>query len=137
MVNDLVAKVLDEDCTSSNDIFSNRCNGNSHQYQAKNSTAQNYKTNLGNNAYPSNGLYNSCEPLQESNGTVGFLNQDYKNICNDLSSINLSMCMGQQNHDKGNVYSTNGFTENLQRYILKIYFIVIIKILSIIIFFFF
>ncbi|XP_003426101.1 uncharacterized protein DDB_G0283357 isoform X2 [Nasonia vitripennis] len=118
MVNDLVAKILDDDCISSNDVFANRCNGNSQQYQVGAPMAQDCKTRLGTNAYltNANGFHSSYPVSQIPNGSLGMNenDQEYRNICSGLSSLGLNLCMGQQNHDKGNSYN-NGYINNVQR----------------------
>ncbi|XP_014226946.1 putative uncharacterized protein DDB_G0271606 isoform X1 [Trichogramma pretiosum] len=120
MVDDLVAKILDDDSISgNNEAFAPRCNGNTQQYQSGISMAQDCKPRLGPNAYPSNanGLNSNFSLTQLANGSSFGVNendQDYRNICNGLNSLGLNLIMGQQNQDKANLYN-EGFPNNVQR----------------------
>ena len=122
MVDDLVAKILDDDCISGNDIFTNRCNGNTQQYQVGTSVAQDCKNRLGANAYLSNvdGFQTTYPTSRLPNGSLGVNenDQEYKSICSGLNSLSLNLCMSQQNHDK-DTYS-NGYINNTQRYVYLI-----------------
>ena len=120
MVDDLVAKILDDDCISGDDIFTNRCNGNHKQYQTQIPLTQDFKASLGTNAYltNTNGLQTPYSLTRAPNGCleVNENDQEYRNINSRLDSLSLNLYMGQQNHEKGNSY-TNGYINNVQRYV--------------------
>lgn len=118
MVDDLVAKILDDDIVTSNDNFSNNCNGNSEQYQIGTPLVQDCKSGLAANSYIINasGYHTTCLQNQIPNSSlcVNENDKEYKSICRGLNSLSLNFCMGQQNHDKGISYA-NGLVNDAQR----------------------
>lgn len=121
MVNDLVAKILDDDCSTSNDVFSNHCNGNPQQYPTTETPlTEDCKIRLANNTF-TNGYHATYPQSQILNASLNFNgnDQEFRNICSGLDTLSLNvLCRGQQTHDKGVPYA-NGYINNIQRYFGK------------------
>ncbi|XP_015600982.1 uncharacterized protein LOC107270458 isoform X2 [Cephus cinctus] len=113
MINDLVAKILEDDSIVSDDTYANIYNGNSFQYQNELQPSRMGKVRDSTTSCPvefstshmgysfgklSNGIPDTTEEECE-----------YTNICGGLNNLSLNVCM-----DKGNPYS-NGLVANLQR----------------------
>lgn len=119
MVDDLVAKVLNDDCITGNELFANHCNGdmNSEKHQNRAPVAQNYRRNPGNNAYlaDTSELYTTCALTQVSNSTLDECQNDQvsRNIFGGLNSLGLNLCIGQQSHNNTAPY-TNAYISDLQ-----------------------
>ncbi|XP_014218658.1 uncharacterized protein LOC106646941 isoform X4 [Copidosoma floridanum] len=113
MVNDLVAKVLDEDFTTKN-VSAHHGNDNLQQYQVEAPIAPDFDIKLGASSFLNSTFHTSDTPTPSFNDTLGSRDQDYKIISQDLNLLNSNLCLGLQIHDKV-TSSTNGFTKNLQR----------------------
>ncbi|KAJ8688633.1 hypothetical protein QAD02_024428 [Eretmocerus hayati] len=116
MVNDIVAKLLDDDCISSNDSFTSRCNGN--PLQNGMSTAQDCKSRLNSTAYPhnTNGFRTAFPPVQRPNGSLNTNDDSHELRCayDELNTLGVNAFTGQQNLIRGNSCN-NGYLNNLQR----------------------
>ena len=117
MVNDLVAKILDDDVIVSDDVYTNRYNENPslryHPEAHMSQMSQINKTRPGANPCSNNDLcrQNQQFPSRRMSNDISSIienDREYGNICGGLNSLSLNVCTGL---DKGNVF-TNGFTNN-------------------------
>jgi hypothetical protein len=119
MVDDLVAKILDDDCNTHNDIFTSQWNNTVQQCPIKTSVASDYKTRLSVNSCltNTNSLYTIYPLAQLENDSININenNREYRNTCNELNSLNLNMSIEEENYGKANLF-TNGCINHIQRY---------------------
>ncbi|XP_033207762.1 uncharacterized protein LOC117167151 isoform X2 [Belonocnema kinseyi] len=117
MVNDLVAKILDEDVVVGDDVYATRYNGNSslryHSETQMSQLSQIQKSSSGANPCTNNDFCRLTQqfPSRRISSDISSIienDRDYGNICGGLNSLSLNVCTGLE---KGNVF-TNGFTNN-------------------------
>ncbi|XP_011495976.1 PREDICTED: uncharacterized protein C17orf104 homolog [Ceratosolen solmsi marchali] len=118
MVDDLVAKILDDDCITGNDIFTNHYNDTVQQHEVGAPISLDCKTRLGKNAYltNTNDVHMTYPEVQVENNALNINgnDQEYKNISTGLNSLNFNLCLEEQNYDKTTLY-TNGHINNVER----------------------
>lgn len=112
MVNDLVAKILDEDSVVVEDCYTGQQNGFS-QYRSDNYKPIGPRTISGSALQTLDGIerrYNATENCL-SNGSLN--EREYTKYCSGLNALSLNVCTGNNSHE-GNTYS-NSVINDLQR----------------------
>ncbi|XP_051176545.1 homeobox protein 5-like isoform X2 [Leptopilina boulardi] len=120
MVNDLVAKILDDDSTVGDDVFMGRYVNPSLRYYSDAQMSNFSQTSQINKIRPGDVNHSSSNDLNRqtyqyqskrmSNDIPGIIEseRDMGNICGGLNNLSLNVCTGL---DKGNIFA-NGFTNN-------------------------
>ncbi|KAK2575758.1 hypothetical protein KPH14_003648 [Odynerus spinipes] len=126
MVNDLVSKILDDDSTIVDHTYNNSYNSNfpflslphfcnADKVKDNLNISQNDTIDYNNDHYPLNKLMNNI-----CNSAI--IDQNSSNLCQELRTLNLNVCMEQPiiSADQGNLYNggilRSGYTSNSNQY---------------------